>query len=117
MTLWARQHAWLSAEKGRWEKFNLPPVRSDFLPQCLIASGPVEQTGFGAVGISPQRLESWMRITGYALSPWQAETVLDASRAYADELSGERPSPPWVDGLDSIKAAQAIKAALRLGMR
>ena len=58
-----------------------------------------------------------MRITGYTLSPWQAETVLEASRAYADELSGERPSPPWADGLDSIKAAQAIKAALRSGMR
>jgi hypothetical protein len=79
--------------------------------------GPVEGTGFGPTGISPQRLESWMRITGYALSPWQAETILDASRAYADELAAKNPAPPWSQGIDKVKASQAIKAALRMGTR
>jgi hypothetical protein len=82
-----------------------------------MAAGPVEATGFGAVGISPQRLESWMRITGYALSPGQAETILEASREYAAQLSSKDPAPPWAEGIDKIKASNAIKAALRFGKR
>lgn len=79
-----------------------------------MSAGPVESTGFGPVGISPQRLESWVRLTGYTLSPWQAETVLRASHAYASQHASDVKSAPW-SGEDTDKAAASrmIRAALR----
>lgn len=78
-------------------------------------AGPAEPTAYGVTGISPQRLESWSRITGNPLTPWEAETVLEMSQAYAVAVSDDKAPMPWGDGLDQAKAAQSIKAALRMG--
>ncbi|WRH62034.1 MAG: hypothetical protein RSE12_16930 [Fuscovulum sp.] len=61
----------------------------------MLSAGPVEQTGFGAVGISPQRLESWCRLTGWPVNPWQAEVVLEMSSAYAAQVSDDKAPAPW----------------------
>lgn len=99
----------------QWQAEQLPPVTDTFLCDVLLNAGPVESTGFGPVGISPQRLESWMRVTGYTLSPWQAETVLDASRAYAAVLGEKAGAAPWAGEIDKVKASEAIRAAFRAG--
>jgi hypothetical protein len=91
----------------------LPPVAEDFLCDALVSAGPVENHGWGPVSISPQRLESWSRLTGYSLSPWQAETLLDASRAYAAILNDKKAAAPWSAEVDKVKASNAVKAALR----
>lgn len=113
MILWAKQHAWLSAEKGRLGIGALPPVSNDFLVVALLGAGPVEFSGFGTHGISPQRLESWLRLTGYVMTPWQAETVLEASTAYAVQMLDKKAPAPWSTGVDKIKSAAAIRQAFR----
>ena len=93
----------------------LPPIDDDFLCDCLLSAGPVENTGFGAIAISPQRLEAWKRLTGFALSPWQAEAIMRASKAYANQMHSEAKSAPWSAGDGKADAARLIKSALRSG--
>lgn len=54
-------------------------------------------------------------MTGYVLTPWQAETVLEASKQYNLQFSNKKASAPWGGfGVDKNKAASAIKQALRI---
>lgn len=91
----------------------LPPLEDEFLAVSLLSVGPFENTGMTAVEISPQRLESWMRLTGYELSPWQAETILEASKAYARYINDKKIPAPWTGAVDTVKASAAIKSAFR----
>jgi hypothetical protein len=93
----------------------LPPIDDDFLCDCLLGAGPIENTGFGAISISPQRLEAWMRITGFALSPWQAEVIMRASKAYANQMHSDANAAPWSAEGGKADAARLIKSALRSG--
>lgn len=91
----------------------LPPLDDDFLAVSLLSAGPVEFTGFGVVGISPQRLESWARITANVISPWQAETILEASAQYAAQMMDKKAPAPWAEGIDKVLTSRAIRAAFR----
>ena len=114
MILWAKQHAWLSCpKKGRWDAEALPPLDDPFLANCLLDAGPIESNGMGASAISPQRLESWCRLTGYDLTAWQAETVLAMSQGYATVFGDEKAHPPWHGDEVALSASKRIQAAIR----
>ena len=96
--------------KNRWSDQSLPPLDDDFLGFVLTHCGPVESNGMGAVAISPQRLESWCRLTAYTLTPWQAETVLDMSGAYASVFTDEKAPMPWQGDDAKFALSMAMKA-------
>jgi len=100
-------------DKDRFDADLLPPLEDTFLAECFFACGPIESNGMGAVGISPQRLESWMRLTGYELNCWQAETILEMSRAYATIFGDEKARMPWRDKETELAFTKKMKAAFR----
>lgn len=54
-------------------------------------------------------------MTGYVLTPWQAETVLEASKQYNLQFSDKKAPIPWAGfDIDKNKASSAIRQALRL---
>lgn len=110
MILWAKQAGWIAAKKER-AAAELPPVAYDYPCQVLLGAGPVEYIGMGdAVGISPQRLESWCRLTAWPLTPWEAETVLDMSKAYANARNDEKAPMPWQpETVDKAALGSAIE--------
>ena len=95
----------------------MPELDSYFLAGCLLQAGPVETNGMGVVEISPQRLESWMRITGQDLTPWQAETVLAMSRGYAAIYGDEKAPAPYASEQTKYAMSMAMKAAARAGRK
>lgn len=52
----------------------------------------------GPQPIAWQELSAWAEASGVDLAPWEAEALMDASRAYVGEYSatdGVQVPPPW----------------------
>lgn len=73
----------------------MPEVEGvDHLASILFRVGPVRKEE----PITEQDLESWERRRGIELAPWQADLLVDASRAYLSEMHAARKisaAPPW----------------------
>ena len=71
---------------GRGEPISMPDLLGfDRLAEHIEDFGPF---GYGSSGIIPvtfQELESWSRMTGNALTCWQAEVLIRASKAYCHQ--------------------------------
>lgn len=77
----------------------LPPLNAgQYLVDVLFRVGPVDKEA----PINEAALEVWERRRGIALSPWEADTLVDMSRAYLAEMYAARqwaampPYPPAV---------------------
>ena len=71
----------------------------------------------GPEPITATELRNWCDLVAVPLTPWQAETILAASRAYADQARDEQATAPWQVVADKLRLAEAIKGALRKGRK
>lgn len=79
----------------------------------LMQAGPCVAGMHGPEPITATALRDWCELVAVPLTPWQAETILAASRAYADQARDEKAPAPWQVVADKLRLAEAIKGALR----
>lgn len=74
------------------------PPAGMYLIDALFKIGPVQHEA----PISWQDLESWERRRGIELAPWQADLLVEMSKAYLGEMYAAREChalPPWPDAV------------------
>ena len=77
----------------------MPPVSDAalYLVEYLFEVGPATNTGMGYTAISFSELDSWSRVMGLALLPWELRFLRKLSREYASEFyvsrEANRPAP------------------------
>lgn len=79
-----------------------------YLVDLLFTIGPVK----GETYLCEADLEPWERRRGVQLQPWQAELVVDLSKAYMMQMHRSRESSaicPWPPGQRAWKMAQDKK--------
>lgn len=81
----------------------------------LMQAGPVVPGFAGPEAITATGLRDWSRLVAVPLTPWQAETLLAASRAYAEQMRDEKAPAPWQVVADKLRLAEAIRGVLRKG--
>lgn len=96
----------------------LPPLceYGEALVQWLLDAGPIASNGMGAVGISWRELLAWRDMSGYGITEWGGETIHQASKAYAAEVSDSRGKPtpsPWREvRQDPLEVMNQIKRGM-----
>lgn len=94
----------------------MPPLEDFDNPTLalLVGFGFFENTAEGPKGLDPLKVESWSRQSRIKMSPWQFDTVMEASKQYAIEASKKKDSRiPWDSGLDKAAATSLIRGAFR----
>jgi len=80
-------------------EIEMPPLEwGEYLVAHLFEFGPTVAAGMGSAPVGAGELESWSRLTGISLSPWEARTLLRLSREYLGEShrATEQNCPaPW----------------------
>ncbi len=68
--------------------FELPELEGEsYLLDILFDVGPYVPSGMGEMPLAYGQLESWQRLMGVELSPWEARTLQRLSRAYCGQLA------------------------------
>lgn len=97
----------------------LPPVPPEaaYLFDCLLEVGPASVNGMADAPVSWDELRTWQQMVGIELSPWEARTVRQLSRAYVAERTAAtdpmRPAP-WAGATDAARASVGRGLALNL---
>lgn len=95
----------------------MPPVDLPGLLDVLMRAGPAMPGGMGEVPLTALELQAWATGAGVTLTPWEFETILDASKAYCQQraISADPACPaPWLERpLDKAAVSKAIKSMLR----
>lgn len=90
----------------------------EYLIETLFAVGPVRAEG----PLYEEHLQAWERRRGIELAPWEADLLLDLSRAYLTEMHDAREwatLPPWPPAVKMWKYVRdqlgtpGMKAALK----
>lgn len=79
------------------------------LVEMLFQVGPFR----GDLPLSEADLEAWERRRGIELPPWQAELVVDMSKAYMAEMHAAKnyhAAPPWPDAVPMWRWVRNQKA-------
>lgn len=76
-------------------KIRLPELRSPYLLRYLKSAGMYMQGAMGPVALSAAELRHWAKGTAKRLSAWEFATLLEASRAYVQQLSDDTEAPPF----------------------
>ena len=117
LSLYAQHIGWLHSRPKRHEKETSPPARIDGLrkddplrdlPECdevvlsaFIAVGRSSFTGEAHVPITWSEVESYSRMSGAMLTPWEANQVINMSRIYcstkAEATNDPMMPPPYMD--------------------
>lgn len=78
----------------------LPPLADEiaYMVGLLLDVGPCGYGAAGPVPLSSAEIESWLRLSGYALQPWEVRTLRAMSGAYCQQSrvsdAADCP-PPW----------------------
>jgi hypothetical protein len=77
----------------------MPPLSASYLVAYLFEIGPIFAGGMGEVGLPHYEIESWQRLSGIELQPWEVKVLRSASIAYAKQAQlAIKPEcmPPWI---------------------
>jgi hypothetical protein len=77
----------------------MPPLTASYLVAYLFEIGPTFPGGMGNVGLPHYEIESWQRLSGIELQPWEIKIIRSASIAYANQSQlATKPecAPPWL---------------------
>lgn len=77
----------VATPRGHGRDVPFPDVDADYLLALLDDIGPCEDDVMGAIPVSWLTLDAWQRISGIALSAWEAQMIRAGSRAYVGELN------------------------------
>lgn len=144
MSLYVRQHAWLNAvperakndksetprltrlEKMRQDRRDpdfepvMPEVQAGHLLLYLFEIGPVMTVGGYPAPVSHQEIESWQRLTGIELQPWEVRYFHRLSSVYmgemtrAEKLNAKEPSlEVGMTTFDPAVVARGLQEKLR----
>jgi len=95
----------------------MPPIVGDFTCiNALESMGNAKQGGMSLMPLDPPHIESWMRITGRQLTPWECETVLLLSDSYCHQarISTEDDcKSPYTPEIDPREHAKEMRKNLR----
>ena len=83
---------------------------------ALEAMGSAKAGGMSLVPLDPPHIESWMRITGRYLTPWECETVMMLSDAYCSQarISSDSDCPsPYTPEIDQRAHAKMLRQKMR----
>lgn len=93
-----------------------PPIEGDFTCiNALQSMGNAKAGYMSLVPIDPPHIESWMRITGRHLTPWECETVLMLSEAYCSQarISSDDCDPPYLPPIDQKAHAKMLRNKMK----
>lgn len=86
------------------------------MAEYLVSAGCGIQTGMGFTALTSSELALWARGTATKLTPWQFQTLLQASRDLVQEYhrtNGERHDPPWSEYEDEIERKSRASRQIR----
>lgn len=90
-----------------------------YLVALLQEAGLIMSNGMGAIPLTWQEIESWLRVTELQLTVWEKLTIREMSEAYAAELASatdkHRPQPYTapVEAVDRTAVASKVLNILR----
>lgn len=85
----------------------MPPIDGGYLVAYLFEIGPTMTAGMGSGPITHGEIESWQRITGVELNPWEARTLRRLSVDYlveSQKATDIKSEAPWTESEDVIPA-------------
>lgn len=90
-----------------------------FIVNCFHGVGRCLSGGMAVVSITWQELKSYSELSGYDLTPWESEQIINMSREYCSWLSKKDPliSAPWHDDSYSelqVARERVVKNAMKL---
>jgi hypothetical protein len=98
------------------EEPELPACDAPELVQYLFEAGPVLYSGMGPVPLTYIEIESWQRIAGQRLTPWECSTLRRLSQAFADQTTkaAKRDCPaPYTSGEPTLAHRKEVDRKLR----
>lgn len=98
----------------------MPPIDCGYLVSYLFEIGPTMAAGMGSGPITHGEIESWQRITGVDLNPWEARTLRRLSIDYLAEShkATQIDCPaPWVEAPDVIEMPNVKVESMRSALR
>ncbi len=94
----------------------MPPLEGGgHLLDALFEIGPVMGGGMGPAPLSHAEIESWIRLTGTPLQPWEARCIRRLSVDYVNQSQASTArdcKPPW-QAPDQKPVVSDTQAALR----
>jgi len=90
-----------------------PPLRHPLVGEWLLSVGPVMSGPMGAVAVTWLEVGSWSALTGVALSAWEAEAIVIASREYAaamETYSNKQHDQPWQPESEKTDMSKKLRA-------
>lgn len=89
----------------------MPDVSADYLLEELNKIGIVSSGSNGLSAITWQDVAAYQSLTGGNLTSWEAEMIIEMSRAYLRQYNSKEQDPPFVsDEMQAIEEAKKIEA-------
>ena len=98
----------------------MPSIDCGYLVSYLFEIGPTMAAGMGSGPITHGEIESWQRITGIDLNPWDARTLRRLSIDYLSESqkATQMDCPaPWEQAPDVIEVPNVKVESMRSALR
>jgi hypothetical protein len=87
-----RTHLQRAAETGRVDErlFNSCPKGAESLWSAFGQIGRSRPSGFGVAPISLVEIESWQRLFGVTLTPWEIDTIIEVDAVFVGRAAASK---------------------------